>query len=158
MKYITDLPAVQDMAYCLGKEGCLFITLCAIAERIIKAPIDLLRAARECIDLQYLEYVEDNPTAHLKEAFYVRDRNAILAYLTGIPNITTIKTHRLTKKETRPYYIKYARRGSNNEVLSTHFVLPDYNSLYKSFTVQYGVPEDYYIVNIPEHKEVTNGN
>lgn len=150
MTYITDLPAVQDMAFCLGKEGCLFITLCAIAERITHKPIDVLRSARELIDLKLLDYVEDNPAQHLKEAFYVKDRDAVLSYLTGIKGITTLKTHRLSKNEKRPYYMRYA---TNTSPIKTHFVLPDYSSLYHSLTVENGSIDYYYIVVVPTTKE-----
>jgi hypothetical protein len=146
MKYLTDLPAVQDMAFCLGKEGCLFIVLCAIAERITHKPIDVLRSARELIDLNLLDYVEENPSQHLKEAFFVKDRDAVLSYLTKIDGIKTVKTHKLPKNEKRPYYIKYATDAVPPK---THFVLPNYNSLYYSNTVANGAIDSYYIVILP---------
>lgn len=151
MKYITDMPYVQDMAFCLGKEGCLFITLCAIAERITNKPIDLIRSARELIDKGLLRYVEENPTAHLKEAFFVENRDLVLEYLTGIEGISFTKTHHLSANEKRPYYIKYARKVEDK--VYTHFVLPDYNSLYHSFTVENGTIDCYYIVVMPKKKK-----
>ena len=150
MTYITDLPAIQDMAFCLGKEGCLFITLCAIAERITHKPIDVLRSARELVNLKLLDYVEEDPSQHLKEAFFVKDRNLVLEYLTGIKGITTIKTHRLSKTEKRPYYIKYA---TTTVPPKTHFVLPDYNSLYHSLTVENGTIDCYYIIVVPKKEK-----
>ena len=151
MTYITDIPAVQDMAFCLGKEGCLFITLCSLAERIIKKPVDLIRTARACIDEGLLDYVEENPSSHLKEAFFVKDRDKLLSFITGIDGITTIKTHHLQANEKRPYYIKYSRKLDDNKT-ATHFVLPDYNSLYYSFTVANGSIDCYYIVVLPKKK------
>lgn len=145
MKYLTDIPAIQDMAFCLGKEGCLFFTLCELAERIIHKPIDVFRSARECIDLGLLDYVDENPSSHLKEAFYVKDRNKILQYLTGIEGISLLKTHS-TPKANQLYYIKYA----TTDPIKTHFVLPDYNSLYYSHTVANGTIDSYYIVQQPK--------
>lgn len=148
MTYLTDIPAVQDMAFCLGKEGCLFLTLCEIAERLTNKPIDVLRSARYCIDHNLLNYVDDNPTAHLKEAFYVTDRDKILAYLTGIDKITTLKTHQLSKKEQRPYFVRYSYKTGDK--VSTHFALPDYDSLYKSITATHGTIDCYYIILLPK--------
>lgn len=148
MTYLTDIPAIQDMAFCLGKEGCLFFTLCELAERITHKPIDVMRAARYSIENKLVDYVDDNPTAHLKEAFYVNDRNRLLEYLTGIKGISTLKTHRISKKDKRPYYVRYSRRSG--ETLITHFVLPDYNSLYYSHTVANGEIDAYYVVVFPE--------
>ena len=145
MKYLTEIPAIQDMAFCLGKEGCLFITLCEIAERIIHKPIDVFRSARECIDLGLLDYIDENPSAHLKEAFWVKDRDKVLQYLTGIADVYLLKTHTPPKPE-QSYYIKYA---TSNPV-KTHFVLPDYNSLYYSHTVANGSIECYYVVQLPK--------
>lgn len=147
MTYLTDIPAVQDMSFCLGKEGCLFFTLCEIAERIIHKPIDVLRAARYCIDHKLVDYVDTNPTSHLKEAFYVFDRDKVLEYLTGIEGISTLKTHRLSKKDKRPYYIRYSRK--EGDIMYTHFVLPDYNSMYYSHTVANGTIDAYYIIVLP---------
>lgn len=151
MTPITSIPYIQDMAFCLGKEGCLFITLCAIAEKITQQPIDLLRSARALIDKGLLDYVEENPAAHLKEAFFVKDKDAVLEYLTGIEGISVMKTHRLSSNEKRPYYIKYARKVEDK--VYTHFVLPDYNSLYHSFTVENGAIDSYYIVIVPKSKK-----
>ena len=39
---ITKIPAVQDLAWCLGSDGCYFICLCAIAEEITGKEIDLI--------------------------------------------------------------------------------------------------------------------
>lgn len=145
MMYLTDIPAIQDMAFCLGKEGCLFFTLCVLAERITHKPIDVFRSARECIDLNLLDYVEEHPASHLKEAFYVKDRNKVLEKLTGISGISLLKTHSVPKAD-QIYYIKYA----TTEPIKTHFVLPDYNSLYYSHTVANGTIDSYYIVQIPK--------
>lgn len=151
MTYLTEIPAIQDMSLCLGKEGCLFYTLCEIAERIMHTPIDVLRKARECIDLHLVDYVDENPTAHLKEAFWVFDRDKTLSYLTGIEGITITKTHSVPKK-TQLYYIKYA----TTDPVKTHFVLPDYNSMFYSFTVANGKIDSYYVVSIPERKKTTS--
>lgn len=151
MTYLTELPAVQDMALCLGKEGCLFFTLCEIAERITHTPIDVLRKARECINLHLVDYVEENPTAHLKEAFWVFDRDKVLAYLTGIEGVSVVKTHSEPKKD-QVYYIKYA----TTEPIKTHFVLPDYNNLFYSHTVANGKIDSYYVVHVPDKKKTTS--
>lgn len=145
MKYLTDIPAIQDMAFCLGKEGCLFFTLCELAERIIHKPIDVFRSARECIDLGLLDYVDENPSSHLKEAFYVKSRDKILQYLTGIEDISLLKTHSVPKPN-QLYYIKYA----TVDPVKTHFVLPDYNGLYYSHTVANGSIDSYYVVQLPK--------
>lgn len=147
MTYLTDIPHIQDMAFCLGKEGCLFFTLCELAERIIHKPIDVLRSARYCIDNKLVDYVDTNPTSHLKEAFFIFDRNKVLEFLTGIEGISTLKTHRLSKKDKRPYYMRYARK--DGDTLYTHFVLPDYNSMYYSRTVAEGEIDAYYVVVFP---------
>lgn len=150
MTYLTELPAIQDMTLCLGKEGCLFFTLCEIAERITHTPIDVLRKARECINLHLVDYVEENPASHLKEAFWIFDRDKVLSYLTGIEGIVVTKTHSVPKKE-QIYYIKYA----TTEPVKTHFVLPDYNGLYYSHTVANGKIDSYYVVSIPTVKKKT---
>lgn len=148
VKAITEIPAIQDLAYCLGSEGCLFITICAIAEKITKQPIDLVRKARECIDRGLLDYVEEHPMAHLKEAFWVKDRDALLEYLTGIEGIKFCKTHSQPKPE-QLYYIKYATTSP----VRTHFVLPDYDSLYYSCTRHNGKIDCYYVVQLPKKKK-----
>ena len=147
MTYLTDIPHIQDMAFCLGKEGCLFFTLCEIAERITHKPIDVLRSARYCIEHKLVDYVDTNPTAHLKEAFFVFERDKVLAYLTGIEGISTLKTHRLSKKDKRPYYMRYSRK--DGDLLYTHFVLPDYNGMYYSRTVAEGAVDAYYVIILP---------
>ncbi len=149
MTYLTDIPAIQDLAFCLGKEGCLFLTLCEIAEHIIHKPIDVLRAARYCIDHKLVDYIDDNPRNHLKEAFFVFDRDKVLEYLTGIEGISTLKTHRISKKDKRPYYMRYARK-IDEQTTTTHFVLPDYNSMYYSVTVANGEVDAYYVIVFPE--------
>ena len=141
---IKQIPHIQDLAYCLGMEGCLFITLCAIAEQIANTPIDLLRTAIRLIDLGLMDYVYTEPRNHLREAFYINDRNKVLDTLTGKTGITTKKVKQLPRNYKGLYYIQY-RNGNY-----THFILPDYNSLYYSATVAKGEVEYYVLVNLPK--------
>lgn len=141
---IKEIPHIQDLAYCMGQEGCLFIVLCAIAEQISNMRIDLLRMAHIAIEHGYLDYIYKEPRNHLREAFYVRDRDNLLALLTGKKGITTRKVKALPRNYKGYYYIQY-RNGNY-----THFVLPDYNSMYYSATVAKGELEYYVLVNVPE--------
>lgn len=141
---IKQIPHVQDLAYCLGQEGCLFITLCAIAEQIANTPIDLLRTAIRLVDLGLMDYVYTEPRNHLREAFYIRDRNKVLDVLTNKNGITTKKVKQLLHNYKGLYYIQY-RNGNY-----THFILPDYNSMYYSATVAKGEVEYYVLVNLPK--------
>ena len=142
---IKDIPHVQDMAYCLGQEGCLFITLCILAERIANVRVDLLRKAHEVIQQGLVDYIYTEPRNHLKEAFFVNSRDLLLSFLTGIEGITTKKVKQLPRNYKGYYYIQY-RNGNY-----THFVLPDYNSMYYSATVEKGEIEYYVLVNVPNN-------
>lgn len=141
---IKEIPHIQDMAYCLGQEGCLYITLCALAEQIANVRIDLLRMAHIAIQQGLVDYIYTEPRNHLREAFYVRNRDGLLDALTGKHGITTKKVKQLPHNYKGYYYIQY-RNGNY-----THFVLPDYNSMYYSATVAKGEVEYFVLVNVPE--------
>ena len=59
-----------------------------------------------------------------------------------------MKTHRISKKDHRPYYIRYAKK--DGETTTTHFVLPDYDSKFYSQTVANGAIDAYYVIVIPD--------
>ena len=53
---ITEIKAIQDLANCVGTDGCYFICLCAVAEKITGKEIDVLRSAWKAIELKLIDY------------------------------------------------------------------------------------------------------
>ncbi len=142
---IKQIPNVQDMLYCLGQEGCLFLVLCILAERLGNKRIDVLRSAYDAIDDGLVDYIYTDPRNHLKEAFWVRDRDKLLSVLSGV-ECSTKKVKALPKNYNGLYYLQY-KNGKY-----THFILPDYNTMYYSNTVHNGEVE-YYVLVLSKNEE-----
>ena len=61
---ITEIKAIQDLANCVGTDGCYFICLCAVAEKITGKEIDVLRSAWKAIELKLIDYDLKRPRAY----------------------------------------------------------------------------------------------
>lgn len=134
---LTKIPAVQDLAWCLGDSGCYFICLCSIAEEITGKEIDLLKTAKRMIDNKILDYDWRRPKAY-KNMFYVTDADKLLKALGCKEHIE--KVDELPKGYKGKYIVRYTLEGS------THFVLPNYNSITYSNCVANGRISKYYLV------------
>jgi hypothetical protein len=134
---LTKIPAVQDLAWCLGSDGCYYICLCAIAEEITGKEIDLIKTAKRMIDNKILDYDWRRPKAY-KNMFYVTDADKLLKALGCKEHIE--KVDELPKGYKGKYIVRYTLEGS------THFVLPNYNSITYSNCVANGRISKYYLV------------
>lgn len=134
---ITEIKAVQDLAYCIGSDGCYFICLCAIAEEIAGKEIDVIKTAKAMIDNNLLDYDWKRPKAY-KNMMYVFDADKILKALGCKEHIEKVKE--LPEGYDGKYIIRYSKGGY------THFVLPDYDSLTNSNCVANGKITAYYLV------------
>ena len=134
---ITKIPAVQDLAWCLGSDGCYYICLCAIAEEITGKEIDLIKTAKRMIDNKILDYDFKRPKAY-KNMFYVTDADKLLKALGCKEHIE--KVDELPKGYKGKYIVRYTLDGN------THFVLPNYNSITFSNCVANGRISKYYLV------------
>ena len=135
---ITDIKAIQDLANCVGTDGCYFICLCAVAEKITGKDIDVLRSAWEAIELKLIDYDLKRPRAY-KNKMFVFDADKVLEML-GCDGYYIEKVDALPKDYDGYYIVRYTLEGS------THFILPDYNSITYSNTVAYGRKSKYYLV------------
>lgn len=134
---LTKIPAVQDLAYCLGSAGCYYICLCIIAEEITGKEIDLIKTAKRMIDNKLLDYDWRRPKSY-KNMFYVTDADKLLKALGCKEHIE--KVDELPKDYKGKYIVRYTLEGS------THFVLPNYNSITYSKCVAEGRISKYYLV------------
>ena len=134
---LTNIPAVQDLAWCLGSDGCYYICLCAIAEEITGKEIDLIKTAKRMIDNKIIDYDWKRPKAY-KNMFYVTDADKLLKALGCKEHIE--KVDELPKGYKGKYIVRYTLEGS------THFVLPNYNSITYSNCVANGRISKYYLV------------
>ena len=134
---LTKIPAVQDLAWCLGSDGCYYICLCAIAEEITGKEIDLIKTAKRMIDNKILDYDFKRPKAY-KNMFYVTDADKLLKALGCKEHIE--KVDELPKGYKGKYIVRYTLDGN------THFVLPNYNSITYSNCVANGRISKYYLV------------
>lgn len=134
---ITKIPAVQDLAWCLGSDGCYFICLCAIAEEITGKEIDLIKTAKRMIDNKIIDYDWKRPKAY-KNMFYITDADKLLKALGCKEHIE--KVDELPKEYKGKYIVRYTLDGN------THFVLPNYNSITYSNCVANGRISKYYLV------------
>ena len=134
---ITKVPAIQDLAWCLGSDGCYYICLCAIAEEITGKEIDLIKTAKRMIDNKILDYDWRRPKAY-KNMFYITDADKLLKALGCKEHIE--KVDELPKGYKGKYIVRYTLDGN------THFILPNYNSITYSNCVANGRISKYYLV------------
>lgn len=135
---ITEIKAIQDLANCVGTDGCYFICLCAVAEKITGKEIDVLRSAWKAIELKLIDYDLLRPRAY-KNKIFVFDADRVLEML-GCEGCYIEKVDELPKDYDGYYIVRYTLEGS------THFILPDYDSLTFSNTVANGRKSKYYLV------------
>ena len=134
---IVKVPAIQDLAWCLGSDGCYYICLCAIAEEITGKEIDLVKTAKRMIDNKIIDYDWKRPKAY-KNMFYITDADKLLKALGCKEHIE--KVDELPKGYKGKYIVRYTLDGN------THFVLPNYNSITYSNCVANGRISKYYLV------------
>ena len=134
---ITKVPAIQDLAWCLGSDGCYYICLCAIAEEITGREIDLIKTAKRMIDNKIIDYDWKRPKAY-RNMFYVTDADRLLKALGCKEHIE--KVDELPKGYKGKYIVRYTLDGN------THFILPNYNSITYSNCVANGRISKYYLV------------
>lgn len=134
---ITKIPAIQDLAWCLGSDGCYYVCLCAIAEEITGKEIDLLKTAKKMIDNKIIDYDWRRPKAY-RNMFYITDADKLLKALGCKEHIE--KVDELPKGYKGKYIVRYTLDGN------THFVLPNYNSITYSNCVANGRISKYYLV------------
>ena len=134
---LTKIPAVQDLAYCLGSDGCYYTCLCIIAEEITGKEIDLIKTAKRMIDNKLLDYDWRRPKAY-KNTFYVTDADKLLKALGCKEHVE--KVDELPKDYKGKYIVRYTLDGN------THFVLPNYNSITYSRCVAEGRISKYYLI------------
>lgn len=134
---IVKVPAIQDLAWCLGSDGCYYTCLCAIAEEITGKEIDLLKTAKKMIDNKIIDYDWKRPKAY-KNMFYITDADKLLKALGCKEHIE--KVDELPKGYKGKYIVRYTLDGN------THFVLPNYNSITFSNCVANGRISKYYLV------------
>lgn len=135
---ISKVKAIQDLAWCVGSDGCYTLCLMAIAEKITGKDIDVLKTTRKLIDSGLIDYDDKRPKAY-KNAMYVKDADKVLKTL-GCVGYHIRKVDELPKGYTGHYIIRYTLEGN------THFVLKDYNSITYSRCVAEGRISKYYLV------------
>ena len=135
---ITKVPAIQDLAWCLGSDGCYLLNLMIIAEKITGKDIDVIKTTKKLIDLGLVDYDWKRPKAY-KNMMYVMDADKVLKEL-GCVGYKIRKVDELPNGYKGYYIIRYTLDGN------THFVLKDYNSITYSRCVAEGRISKYYLV------------
>lgn len=110
------------------KEGCLFLSLCSIAEEVTGEKIDVLAAIAEC---KKRNLVSENG--------WIKDSTAILKLFTGF-SWSRKEVQQLGKVKDNEYTVeKWSWQGGN------HFRRRYVDTLINSQTVSKGVREGYYV-------------
>lgn len=135
---ITEVKALQDLAYCVGQWGCYLICLCSAAERIKGVDVDVLKTAKELIDKNIVDYDWKRPKAY-KNCMYVFDADKALAHL-GCKEYRINKVKELPQGYDGVYIVRYTLEGN------THFVLPDYDPMTYNRVSAEGRITAYYLV------------
>lgn len=137
---ITKIKAIQDLAWCVGSDGCYLICLMAIAEEITGKDIDILKTANKLIESGLVDYDRKRPKAY-KNMMYVFDADKVLKALGCKEHIQ--KVDELPKGYKGKYIVRYTLDGN------THFVIGGerpYNSITYSNCVSNGRISKYYLV------------
>lgn len=135
---IKAVPAIQDLAYCVGQKGCYFICLCALAEKITGVDVDVLKTAKFMIELGVVDYDQKRPRAY-SNAMYVFDADKMLSLL-GCGEYRISKRSELPEGYDGYYIIRHTLEGS------THFTLPDYDPMTSSRVAAEGRITAYYLL------------
>lgn len=135
---IKEVKALQDLAYCVGQWGCYLICLCSIAEEITGREVDVLKAAKELIDIKAVDYDWARPKAY-RNCMYVLDANKVLSHL-GCDGYYIDKQGELPKGYDGKYVVRHTFNGM------THFTLPDYDPMTMNPVVASGRITAYYLV------------
>lgn len=129
---------IQTILQNCGANGCLFLSICSIAEEQIGIHVDLIECIKTCLSRGWLT-----------EQFYVKDSLAILNYLTGKTWFRNeYRELPLTLSGNQYVVVIYYNRRTG----FTHFRRRAYDTIKDSVTVKEGVIIGYYIYSYGSKK------
>lgn len=118
------------------QEGCLFLSLCSIAEEVRRKPVDILDALAQCRKLGWVDELNN---------MAIDGQPRLLHYLTGL----TWKREVLKKLPSRvPDEMYTIEKWVNPATRATHFRRRYVDTLKNSVTVQQGTLDSYYTYSI----------
>lgn len=112
----------------LASDGCYFLAICELGERIAHRPVDVVETAVVAIKSEWVT-----------SAFKVMHPDKLLEFITD----RKFKVSSPTEKPAGCMY--YVEKWHNNRTGFDHFRLHDWDSLTNSVTVREGYIEDYRI-------------
>jgi len=117
-----------------GESACYALDIIKIAEIYTRREFDPIIALQRGIETGYIKYDPQNPQDN--DNFYVSDPASYLGLLTGELWSVTKEAPDYIPKLTDWVVERWER--TRGQVTTSHFRLPDWDSLYDSQTVKYG--------------------
>lgn len=118
----TQNTVIKNMA----SDGCYFLAICELGERIAHRPVDAIETAVVAIKSKWMT-----------ESFKVEHPETILEFITD-------RKFKVSCPKTKPEgCMFYIEKWHNNRTGFDHFRLHDWDSLKNSVTVREGYIEDY---------------
>jgi hypothetical protein len=126
--------AIQTFLAEAGESACYALDIIKIAEIFSRRDFDPLVALQRGIETGFIAYDPQNPNDN--NNFYVKDPASYLGMLTG--ELWTVTKEYPDYKPMLTDWIVERWERTRGQVTTSHFRLPDWDSLLDSQTVKYG--------------------
>jgi hypothetical protein len=127
-------PGIQTFLDAAGDAACYALDIIQIAERELGGEIDPVAALEDGIEHGYIRYDWDNPGAD--DAWFVDAPHRFLALLTG--DEWTVSKEAADYRPRPGEHVVERWERQKTGTTTSHFRLPDWDSLRDSQTVKYG--------------------
>ncbi len=127
-------PAIQTFLAEAGESACYALDIIKIAEIFTRREFDPLVALQRGIEVGYIKYDPKNPQDN--DNFYVDKPADFLGLLTG--ELWTVTKEYPDYKPMLTDWIVERWERTRGQITTSHFRLPDWDSLFDSQTVKYG--------------------
>jgi hypothetical protein len=126
--------SIQTFLAEAGEAACYALDIIKIAEIFTRREFDPLTALQRGIETGFIKYDPQNP--HDNDNFYVNDPANYLGLLTG--ELWTVTKEAPDYRPMLTDWVVERWERMRGQVTTSHFRLPDWDSLYDSQTVKFG--------------------